>query len=108
MRAVPSVLYAFAQILAINDAREMQAYSLFVRKCLQNVIHRFFLGGGRRSYNDIVRITITLTVTGGLLSQANSTQPPTLYAGRQMSTGQSAVMLCGWGVKAGMVHSTCG
>jgi len=25
-----------------------------------------------------------------------------------MGTGQSAVMLCGWGVKAGMVHSTCG
>ena len=25
--------------------------------------------------------------------------------GWQMSTGQSAVMLCGWGVKAGMVHS---
>jgi len=23
-----------------------------------------------------------------------------------MSIGQSAVMLCGWGVKAGMVHST--
>ena len=30
------------------------------------------------------------------------------YAGREMSTGQSAVMLCGWGVKAGTVHSTCG
>jgi len=29
-------------------------------------------------------------------------------AGRKMSAGQSAVMLCGWGVKAGMVHSTCG
>jgi len=29
-------------------------------------------------------------------------------AGREMSTSQSAVMLCGWGVKAGMVHSTCG
>jgi len=29
-------------------------------------------------------------------------------AGREMSTGQSAVTLCGWGVKAGMVHSTCG
>jgi len=28
--------------------------------------------------------------------------------GWKMSTGQSAVMLCGWGVKAGMVHSTCG
>jgi len=28
--------------------------------------------------------------------------------GREMSTSQSAVMLCGWGVKAGMVHSTCG
>ena len=26
--------------------------------------------------------------------------------GREMSTGQSAVMLCGWGVKAGMVHSS--
>jgi len=25
-----------------------------------------------------------------------------------MSTSQSAVMLCGWGVKAGMVHSTRG
>jgi len=30
------------------------------------------------------------------------TQPPTLQP------GQSAVMLCGWGVKAGMVHFTCG
>ena len=29
-------------------------------------------------------------------------------AGREMSTSQSAAMLCGWGVKAGMVHSTCG
>ena len=28
-------------------------------------------------------------------------------AGREVSTNQSAVMLCGWGVKAGMVHSTC-
>jgi len=30
------------------------------------------------------------------------------YPGWEMSTGQSAVMLCDWGVKAGMVHSTCG
>jgi len=29
-------------------------------------------------------------------------------SGRKMSAGQSAVMLCGWGVTAGMVHSTCG
>jgi len=29
-------------------------------------------------------------------------------AGWEMSTSRSAVMLCGWGVKAGMVHSTCG
>jgi len=29
-------------------------------------------------------------------------------AGRKMSTGQIAVTLCGWGVKAGVVHSTCG
>jgi len=29
-------------------------------------------------------------------------------AGREVSTSQSVVMLCGWGVNAGMVHSTCG
>jgi len=29
-------------------------------------------------------------------------------AEREMSTDQSAVTLCGWGVKEGMVHSTCG
>ena len=29
-------------------------------------------------------------------------------AGREMSTGRRAVTLCGWGVKADMVHSTCG
>jgi len=29
-------------------------------------------------------------------------------AGREMSACQSKVMLCGWGVKVGMVHSTCG
>jgi len=28
-------------------------------------------------------------------------------AGRKTSTGQSVVTLCGWRVKAGMVHSTC-
>jgi len=28
--------------------------------------------------------------------------------GQKMFTSQSVVMLCGWGVKAGMVHSTCG
>jgi len=28
-------------------------------------------------------------------------------AGREMSTSQNAAMLCGWGVKAGMVDSTC-
>jgi len=29
-------------------------------------------------------------------------------AGWKMSTGQSATTLCGWEVKARMVHSTCG
>ena len=32
------------------------------------------------------------------------TQPSTLSMGRKMSTGQSAVTLCGWGVKADMVR----
>jgi len=29
-------------------------------------------------------------------------------AEQKMSAGQSAVTLCGWGVKTGVVHSTCG
>jgi len=28
--------------------------------------------------------------------------------GLEMSTSQSVVTLCGWGVKTGVVHSTCG
>jgi len=35
------------------------------------------------------------------------TQSPTL-SGTKMSTSQSAVTLCGWGVKASMAHSTGG
>jgi len=34
------------------------------------------------------------------------TQHPTV-SGRKMGSGQSAVTLCGWGVKAGLAHSTC-
>jgi len=29
-------------------------------------------------------------------------------AGLKMNTGENAVTLCGWRVKAGMVHATCG
>jgi len=39
-------------------------------------------------------------------TQANSASYPQWEG--EMSTSQSAVMLCGWGVKTGMVHSTCG
>jgi len=40
---------------------------------------------------------------------SHSGQPSRLpSAGRKMNAGQSVVMLCGWGVKAGMVHFTCG
>ena len=40
---------------------------------------------------------------------SHSGQPSFLPSvGREMSTGQSAVMLCGWGVKAGMAHCICG
>jgi len=28
--------------------------------------------------------------------------------GREMNTRQSAVMICGWELKAGMAHSICG
>ena len=33
---------------------------------------------------------------------------PLPYAAWEMSTGQSVVMLCSWGVKAGMAHTLCG
>jgi len=39
-------------------------------------------------------------------TRANSASCP--QGGRKMSTSQSAVMLCGWGVKAGMIYSICG
>jgi len=39
---------------------------------------------------------------------AGKTSKPSNLKGRKMSTCQSAVTLCNWGVKAGMVHSTCG
>jgi len=41
------------------------------------------------------------------VTQANSASYP-MRDGKIMSTGQSVAMLCGWGVKAGMVHSISG
>jgi len=43
-----------------------------------------------------------------LTSHSGKTQSFGPSAGWKMSTGQSAVMLCGWRVKAGMVRSICG
>jgi len=39
-----------------------------------------------------------------------TTKPLSLLpsVGWEMRTSQRAVMLCSWGVKAGVVHSTCG
>jgi len=56
-----------------------------------------------------------VTVFGGQTTSDLSISPShpgqlslLLSAGREISTSQSAVMLCGWGVKTCMVHSTCG
>jgi len=44
-----------------------------------------------------------------IIAEVNSGQLSLLpSAGQEMSTSRSAVMICGWGVKACMVHSTCG
>jgi len=63
-------------------------------------------------------LSLTVTLTLKLLQLTNSGKPPQYVtsdpgqlsllpsAGREMSTGQSAVTLCGWAVKAGIVHST--
>ena len=59
-----------------------------------------FSGAMEQGANDLHMVQLTI-------GQPRPTQPPTL-SGREMNTSQSAVMLCGWGVKAGMVHSTCG
>jgi len=29
-------------------------------------------------------------------------------AGQEISTGQNAILMCGWGVKAGVAYSICG
>jgi len=42
-----------------------------------------------------------VTIHPGQLSLLSSAE-------REMSIGQSVVMLCSWGIKTGMVHSTCG
>jgi len=39
---------------------------------------------------------------------AEPTQPPILSGMVKMSTGQWAVMLCGWGIKTGVTHIICG
>ena len=67
----------------------------------------WFSGSALVSINEVPlrRARLVVTVHGRVnqVTQANSA-----LAGRKMSAGQSAVMLCGWEVKAGMVHSTCG
>jgi len=62
--------------------------------------------GGRWT---LVRFLAAATVLGCPIFSISPSHPGQLSllssAGREMSTGQSAVMLCGCGVKA---HSTCG
>ena len=57
------------------------------------------------------------TATGDCLQMGKSSRSVTRHSGqhsvlpseaRKISTGQSAVTLCGWGVNAGMVYSNCG
>ena len=47
---------------------------------------------------------------GSIVVRASNMRLNSLLAseGWEMSTGQIAVKLCGWEVKAGMAHTTCG
>jgi len=46
--------------------------------------------------------------TTSVLHQATQTNSASYPQRNGNEYGQSAVMLCGWGVKAGMAHCTCG
>ena len=67
---------------------------------------------GQESVADVGRLTANMQVSITVLIHMLTTLPGQLSllpsAGREMSTSQSVVMLCSWGVKAGVVHSTCG
>jgi len=57
----------------------------------------------------LVCVTVFRRANHLCISQSHSGQLSLLPSvGREMSTGQSAVTLSGWGVKTGMVHSTHG
>jgi len=60
--------------------------------------------------SDLTRMGVRLRQTNHLtISPSHPSQLSLLpSAGQEMSTSQSAVMLCGWGVTAGIVHTTCG
>jgi len=83
-----------------------------------------YLGAGWRSGNIVGRFTEValrrarlvlgwVTVFGRAnhlsISRSNSAQLSLLPSvGRQISTSQRVVMLCSWGVKAGVAYSSCG
>jgi len=70
--------------------------------------------------NSINEVTTQGPVSTGMGDRLRAGKPPRFVAshsgqlsslpsaGRKMSTVQSSVTLCGWGVKADMVHSTGG
>jgi len=109
----------FAQRLTVKDGRKV---------CVEN---EWELTSARPTVSFPVTLKVVAWLTGGALVSINEVtvrrvrlwagKPPRFLtsnsgqlcllpsAGRKISTGQSAVTLCGWGVKAaGMVHFTCG
>jgi len=76
------------------------------------------------SGNGVGRIYVSYSVSGpidtGMCAHLQTGKPPQYFTKppgqlsllpsvrQEMSTSQSAVMLCGWGVKVGIAHSTCG
>ena len=74
-----------------------------------NVVVRFHEVTLRRTRLALGWVTVFGRANYLSISPSHSGQLSLLTSvGPEMSTSQSAVMLCGWGVKAGMVHSTCG
>jgi len=84
-----------------------------VESVLQNLVSKTLkLGTHKSAAASSHSFMLIRQMAAVVIIKANSASPGQLSllpsAAREMSTSQSAVMLCGWGVKAGMVHSTCG
>ena len=102
-RSCSSIVHSLLNVLqSCSGHKQSQRWRRGVAVTLFGVSTRLlYVGPVSTRMGDRLRQIKHLSISPSQLSLLPS-------AGREMSTSQSAVMLCGWGVKASMVYSTCG